>query len=640
MAKAKRKKNDLFPLGMLSSLQALANKSFERYFKRAYLQAIRRQPDNEGLIKNLFVSSVDSLLTLKRTQLAKLTTYTRESPQKNNMMILNDKLCSYKSGQPTKALSTMLLKILARELISREEASRPFWTTAFRELSATLPLPIATDCRGLHSTSSNPSLTKLVEQSPLLRIQETSLPNKNSPKTSSLSSISTHVDKWVSAHTPNESKLMKTVVLQFHPTPEQKTLLDRDLQTSNFVYNKVVEYINVSQRAKYSKLTLRDMFVTENSRKGNTLFAKVSSAKARIERMINDLKRTRSLRDAVKAVMIKRKHWSRVKVWYDSLKTTCPPEHNGRLKTFETNTHKDIRAGSVFEAHKNFENCVDAVKAGRIKFFRLKYRSKKSHGMSMVITTAMLKLQNGILRFTNRDMVDKTIRVANRTRKVLQGISTLKDSKITKQNGVYRLHIPVEVSPATPNSFERVIGIDPGVSTFLSGYTPDKIVLVQQSDCVKRIDRLRKRLRKLRKDKARKRLRRRTMLKLERRQANLTNELHWKSVNYLVKNYDVIFLEKFDSQGFVKGGKSKQLNRDTNNLKPYQFRQRLLYKAFTHGKLVEVVNARYTTMTCSNCGNVQRMTLADRVYKCSGCALTLDRDFNAGKNILLKGLLC
>jgi putative transposase len=64
-----------------------------------------------------------------------------------------------------------------------------------------------------------------------------------------------------------------------------------------------------------------------------------------------------------------------------------------------------------------------------------------------------------------------------------------------------------------------------------------------------------------------------------------------------------------------------------------------MYKALQHGKIVEIVGAHHTTKTCSSCGNNQTMALTDRVYECKSCSRVLDRDFNAGKNILMKGLL-
>ena len=76
----------------------------------------------------------------------------------------------------------------------------------------------------------------------------------------------------------------------------------------------------------------------------------------------------------------------------------------------------------------------------------------------------------------------------------------------------------------------------------------------------------------------------------------------------------------------------------TNNLKHYQFRQRLLYKARYHNKNIKLVNAYYTTKTCSNCGNVQDIGKS-KIYECIECEKVLERDYNAAKNILLKGLL-
>ncbi|MEA5522334.1 zinc ribbon domain-containing protein, partial [Limnoraphis robusta] len=45
-----------------------------------------------------------------------------------------------------------------------------------------------------------------------------------------------------------------------------------------------------------------------------------------------------------------------------------------------------------------------------------------------------------------------------------------------------------------------------------------------------------------------------------------------------------------------------------------------------------------TTVDCSNCGNQVKKTLSTRTHQCSQCGLVLDRDHNAAKNILGKGL--
>lgn len=614
--------------------------SFGELIKTEYLRAIQLHPDKEDFVLNLFKSSVSFLKELKSNQ-KKLITYMRGSLQKNNLMTWNDKLHTYKAGQPTQELNTMLSKILARELTLREKACKPFWTNACKELSEMLPLPIATDYPDLDLISSNLSSRKQEVPLQSLKIMETNHQNKNLQKTCSVSSISTVVDRWVKDHMQEKKKqVTKTLSITFQPTAEQKIMLDRNLRVSNFVYNKAVNYINNAKGEKLSKLDLRDKLVTNNTRKGCLLFNKLSKAKKRIGDIIKQLLSTRKLKNIVKAVNIKTKVFDFIKTWYDHVKANTLPIANGSLKPFELDVHKDIRANAVFECFTNYTNCMQAIKAGRIRFFKLKYRSKTRQKWSMGITKAMLKVDNGNLRFTDKDLSDKTIRIANRTRKILRSVSEIKDSTITKVNGVYKLRIPVVIDIPEDIPITKVIGIDPGISTFLSMYTPDKSIVIKQSEKVKRIDKLRKRIKWLRRNKQRKRIRRRLLNKLDDRQSNLVDELHWQSINYLVKNYDLIFLEKFQTQGFVKNGKSKSLNRDTNNLKPYKFRERLEYKTSSLGKIVSIVDAHHTTTTCSSCGTMKKMKLKDRIYNCSTCNQVLDRDLNSAKNILLKGLVC
>jgi hypothetical protein len=181
--------------------------------------------------------AVTSIKTIQN-KAKKLTTYTPESHQKSNMMIFNDKLSSYENGQPTKELSTLLSKILARELISRERASTKFWTDAYRELSETLSLPIVTACQDSDLISLKPLLQRREALSQSLTIRETSHQNKSLLRTSSPSYISTAVDKWVSDRTQNETPpTMKSLEIVFRPTPEQKIKIDKDLLASNYVYN-------------------------------------------------------------------------------------------------------------------------------------------------------------------------------------------------------------------------------------------------------------------------------------------------------------------------------------------------------------------------------------------------------------------
>ena len=65
---------------------------------------------------------------------------------------------------------------------------------------------------------------------------------------------------------------------------------------------------------------------------------------------------------------------------------------------------------------------------------------------------------------------------------------------------------------------------------------------------------------------------------------------------------------------------------------------KLTYKAEWAGRVLVKVNPAYTSQECSCCGYRQVMPLSARVYGCTNCGLSLDRDTNAARNILTLGL--
>ncbi|MDR4191305.1 IS200/IS605 family element transposase accessory protein TnpB, partial [Bacillus pseudomycoides] len=68
------------------------------------------------------------------------------------------------------------------------------------------------------------------------------------------------------------------------------------------------------------------------------------------------------------------------------------------------------------------------------------------------------------------------------------------------------------------------------------------------------------------------------------------------------------------------------------------FRRMLLYKCKKFGGLLVKVDPAYTSQDCSGCGNRVKKSLSIRTHICARCGTVLDRDHNAGLNILRKGL--
>jgi putative transposase len=103
----------------------------------------------------------------------------------------------------------------------------------------------------------------------------------------------------------------------------------------------------------------------------------------------------------------------------------------------------------------------------------------------------------------------------------------------------------------------------------------------------------------------------------------------------LVDSADLIVFENLNISGMLKNHHLAKHIQDHAWGKLIQFTQSKAAKA---GKMVELVDARYTSQKCSQCGIIVPKTLADRVHLCPKCGLEIDRDLNASLNIRTLGL--
>lgn len=127
-----------------------------------------------------------------------------------------------------------------------------------------------------------------------------------------------------------------------------------------------------------------------------------------------------------------------------------------------------------------------------------------------------------------------------------------------------------------------------------------------------------------------------TKAKLQKHLANKRNDFLQKLSTELVKNYDVIVIEDLSSKNLMKNHK---LAHAIGNASWYKFRAMLEYKCEWHGRELIVVSPHYTSQECSNCNhNDGSKPLGIREWTCSNCGAHHDRDVNAAKNILKKGL--
>lgn len=127
-----------------------------------------------------------------------------------------------------------------------------------------------------------------------------------------------------------------------------------------------------------------------------------------------------------------------------------------------------------------------------------------------------------------------------------------------------------------------------------------------------------------------------TKAKSQKHLANKRKDFLHKLSTKLVKTYDIIVIEKLTTKNMMKNHK---LARVIGNASWYEFRAMLEYKCKWYGKQLIIVPPRYTSQECSNCHfNNGKKTLDIREWTCENCGVHHDRDINAAKNILAKGL--
>ena len=111
----------------------------------------------------------------------------------------------------------------------------------------------------------------------------------------------------------------------------------------------------------------------------------------------------------------------------------------------------------------------------------------------------------------------------------------------------------------------------------------------------------------------------------------------------LTGNFETVVLENLDVAGMVKRSKkntAQALRRSILDAGWSELRRQLIYKAAERGHRVIVVNRFYpSSKMCSHCGETRaKLALSDRVFECSNCGISLDRDVNAARNIRDEGI--
>ena len=620
-------KKDLSLLKKLLDLQVYSLKQSGRWLTKHLSFAIEHLPDKEELVFKVFKTSVTILFLIKKSPSfkSKILSMLGSLP-KNKWTTFLDNLST---SNDHNTMAIQLLQILLQELISRDKDFQPFWTPAYKDVSERLLLPTGTDFVGLDSNSSNNWSQSQEEKSRFLTIKTTRQVNKNSQKTFSPSFMSSLVGKWEKGAI--QVAKVKTLKVKIYPTYHQKQLLDEFIDTSRFVYNRTVDQINKGHKINFQ--SLRDLLVTADTKKNlqeykdfDVLIDRLREQKKQVT--CNEAKK--ELQTQIDMIQTERRNKMKE---YKSVK-------NCMVNEFELKTPKDIRSNAVNRCCDAYKSGFTNLKNGKIKCFRMSFKKKNDKRQTIELTPKNISIVDGRIKVLPETFKEHCfLETSKNNKKRLRGLKIENNVDIVRSNKVYYLHLCVRTEPKEVVDKNTIAGVDLGVRTFATVHsynmTTNDNALFEYKQHNDLLTKLNKKIDILKKTR---RIRKKAFSKIEKKKANMVDLLHWDFINHILQNNDVVYLGDIKSHDIVKGGYNHTLNRAFNDLKFYQLKQRLLYKAGVQGKLVILVKEHYTTKTCSSCGQLNNVG-SKEVFECCSCSQVTGRDMNASKNMVMKGLI-
>jgi len=510
-------------------------------------------------------------------------------------------------------LTTKSLKILDQALTLKEKVLTPFWTPHSKEISEKLWLPTKIDCVDSVLNLSSESLKAPMGKS-WFSIKKKHPQKKNSLMTSFQSSQFSLPDSMDSEVIQSKTRYgkpaplsVKTLKIRLFPNMEEKKKINLMFEQYRWYYNATLSVVyqhygfdKIAEPLKYSNISIRQ------------LMRKYNYTEENFENLVFQSFDYDESRNEVP-----------VPPWWDK------KEVHSRLPRGAS----DKFTSSINSAISNFKN-------GNINKFDMRFMSRKKSTEYFSFEDkefpSFIRKINSNYWFTNnngrRDKISFSDIIESTTEKGLEII-------YEKDTGRYFLHYPVdrnwfpeedrrnESQVKFISKGDRVISLDPGVRKFLVGYDPKGESIFIGEDAHIELTKLLVEIDKteIYKDKS----------ILWRKVKNLVCELHWKTISFLIENYDIILLPDFRVSQMVKG---KKLARITKRLLMmfsfHSFKEKLKYKCSMYNKKLIIVDESYTSCTCGRCGNIKRTKL--EVYSCDECGLVIDRDATGSRNIFIK----
>jgi putative transposase len=290
----------------------------------------------------------------------------------------------------------------------------------------------------------------------------------------------------------------------------------------------------------------------------------------------------------------------------------------------------EVNSQSLQASLKNLETAYGKFFRKQTKFPRFKSRKNNTNSFHCPQFVSVEKNKVFIPKFKNGISFIKHREIKGEIRS-----ATLSRTPTGKHYVSILCELPLE-KPLKKT--EKSIGIDLGLKDFAITSDGKKFkneMFLKQY--LKELKNQQKHFSRKQKESKRKERQRLKVARLYEKITNSRNNQHHQISSFLVKNYDLIALESLNVKGMIANHK---LAQSIGDVAWSGFVSKLEYKAKWYGKEVIRIETFFpSSKTCSCCGHQKSdLNLNDRQWTCGSCNTIHDRDVNAAKNILQRGI--
>jgi len=536
-------------------------------------------------------------------------------------------------------LASDLLQIL--EVLSNgiENDLMEFWSPEVEKISKQIWLPTKTDTKHLHPNSYKTSL-KTTKSNSWFSFQT----QKQELNSSLLTSVE-QLSKYFPKKPIEKETVMRARKIKLDLSNEQKDIFRSWMGVSRYVYN---ECVSVFKQKKYTnKYDMRDKLVTncevdwQNKVPSSVREGSVFDACKGIKAGFDKFRKTGIMFDM--SFRKKNEQSQTITISVDGLKREFKEKNvqeepkKGKKKNVQIYVARKRARNEPNEYHLNiFPSYLG-------EFSRLKIAEEEKRNIHWVEKFIRAKKQIA----KEGEKLEKKLKEGEEVVKDGERLENEVRIQMTR-TGHWYLIVPFEKEVRVSENQWDVGILDPGVVTFMTGYSPNGTLfkIGDSGEIIKYLlmaDKLHSKMydKKLG-IKGKKRYRHKiAWLKMLEKVRNRIMDCHRKSAKFLTDNFTTIILPPFEVKNMVRTGQRKigrQTVRSMIVWSYYKFRMMLQSKCEELGITLICPSEAWTSKTCGNCGNVDRNLGSARTYSCKKCEIKIDRDINGSRNIFLRYL--